>query len=398
MHPLLPSRAGLLLACALLTAATAAVAAPYTPTSDDEVVETLRQRPLDTQERALRAQRLEARRQPANLALALQVARSAIERARSGGDPRELGAAQAALAPWWQQDEPPPAVRLMRATVLQSRHEFVPALADLDRLIETDAPVALQAQAELTRASLLQVQGRYREAAQGCERLLGPRYQALGASVQLPAQVCLAELASLRGNARQASATLDQLATQAGPRQAGWLALVRAELAERLGSDAQALYRQALAAAGDRPDVYTLAAYADWLLDHQRAGDAARLLAGREQADALLLRLARAWKQLGDGRAHEAARELQQRFEATRVRGDAAHLREEAYAALHLQGDALRALRQARDNWAQQKEPADALLLARAARAASQQQAGAPLREFMRISGYTDVRISRWLP
>src|SRR5262245_28299134 len=190
MRLFLPSSAGLLLACAFFTMP--AIAAPYTPTSDDDVVETLRQRPLDAQERTVRAQRLEARRQPTNLSLALQLARSAIERARRNGDPRELGQAQAALAPWWSQDEPPPAVRLMRAIVQQSRHRFAPALADLDRLIAKDAPVALQAQAELTRASLLQVQGRYREAAAGCERLLGLRYQALGAGAQLPARVCLA--------------------------------------------------------------------------------------------------------------------------------------------------------------------------------------------------------------
>lgn len=397
----LPHRVRPLLASTLIAVLGTATAAPYTPAADDEVVETLRQRPLDAQERAARAQRLEARRQPTHLPLALQVARGAIERARREGDPRELGQAQAALAPWWAQQEPPPAVRLLRAIVLQSRHEFAPALADLDRLIDSNAPVALQAQAELTRASLLQVQGRHREAAAGCERLLSARYQALGAAAEWPARVCLAELASLRGSARQASAELDRLATQAGPQQAGWLALVRAELAERMGDNggAETFYRQALAAAGDeRPEVYTLAACADWLLDQRRAGDAALLLAGREQADALLLRLARAWRQLGDGRAREAAHELQQRFDATRLRGDTPHLREEAYAALHLQGDSARALQLARDNWASQKEPADALLLAAAARAAGQPEAAAPLRQFMRDSGYADARLSRWLP
>lgn len=395
-----PNRAGLLLACTLSAVLNVATAAPYTPAADDEVVETLRQRPLDAQERAAQAQRQQARHQPNDLALALRVARNAIDRARLEGDPRELGQAQAALTPWWTQAEPPPAVRLMRATVLQSRHEFTAALADLDRLVASAAPVELRAQAELTRASVLQVQGRYGDAADACERLLSTRYQALGAAAELPARVCLAELASLRGRPAEARTALDKLAAQARPQEAGWLALVRAELAERLGDDrqAEALYHEALAAAGDTADVYTLAAYADWLLGQQRSSDVAALLGSRPQADALLLRLACAWRQAGDSRAYEAANELKQRFEATRQRGDTPHLREEAYAALRLQGDATRALRLALDNWAQQKEPADARLLAEAAQAAGRPEAALPVREFMRESGYVDVRVARWLP
>jgi hypothetical protein len=244
------------------------------------------------------------------------------------------------------------------------------------------------------------VQGRYAEATAACEQLLGAPYQALGAAAELPARVCLAELASLRGRPAEARATLDALSAQAGSQQAGWLALVRAELAERQGDhrQAEALYRSALAAAGDTPDVYTLAAYADWLLGQRRASDAAQLLVGRQQADALLLRLAMAWRQTGDARAHEAMHELRQRHEATRLRGDSPHLREEALAALRLHGDASGALQLALANWAQQKEPADARLLAEAAHAAGKPEAAAPLREFMREHGYADTHLARWLP
>jgi hypothetical protein len=392
------------LACAFFAAALwcgSGAAAPYTPATDDELVETLRQRPLDAGERLSRELRAQARRQPGHLPVALQLARAAIERARRDGDPRELGQAQAALAPWWSVPDPPPAVRLLRATVLQSRHDFGAALADLDLLLAANGtPLELQAQAELTRAAVLQVQGRYALAAGGCERLLQPRYRALGAAAELPARVCLAELASLRGDTTSARSALQRLAAQAGAQQAGWLALVRAELAERLGDsrEAQALYRQALARAGDDADVYTLAACADWLLDQGRAREAASLLEGREQADALLLRLAHAWKLLQDPRAPAASAALQRRFAATRQRGDTPHLREEAYAALRLQGNPALALQLALDNWAQQKEPADARLLAEAAFAAAQPAAAAPLQEFMRSTGYHDTRLARWLP
>ncbi|MEA2120665.1 hypothetical protein, partial [Halovibrio sp. HP20-50] len=72
---------------------------------------------------AERARRAALARDPGQLPLALATARSALERARVHGDPRELGAAQAALAPWWTRaDAPDPAV-LLRARVLQARHD-----------------------------------------------------------------------------------------------------------------------------------------------------------------------------------------------------------------------------------------------------------------------------------
>ena len=64
--------------------------------------------------------------------------------------------------------------------------------------------------------------------------------------------------------------------------------------------------------------------------------------------------------------------ELRERFAAVRLRGDAPHLREEARLALDIDRDAARALALARQQWALQKEPADAVLLLRSARAAGQ--------------------------
>jgi hypothetical protein len=62
--------------------------------------------------------------------------------------------------------------------------------------------------------------------------------------------------------------------------------------------------------------------------------------------------------------------ELAARFDATRRRGDTVHRREEARYALEVENDPARALGLARANFAVQKEPADARLLADAARAA----------------------------
>jgi len=389
---------GVAVSAALCTVAIAcpAWAAPYVPSSDDEVVERLPSRIGTAEQRQQqRAARERLRAQPAQLPLALQLAREAITRARQFGDPRELGQAEAALAPWWKLSEPPPAVRLLRATIRQSQHDFDTALVDLDALLRegSTAPLPLQAQAELTRASVLQVRGRWQEAAAGCSRLGGERYAALGSTVQLPAQACLAELASLQGQADKARADLARLGRQAGDASASWLSLVRAELAERQGDDsAQALYRQALQT--PQPEVYTLAAYADWLLDRGRHAEVIPLLAGREDADALLLRLAIAHRRNHDPLAETAIATLAARFEAAALRGDRSHGREQARFELELKDKPAAALVSAQANWAVQKEPADALVLVRAAHAAGQAQAAEPVWRLMRETGLQDARLT----
>jgi hypothetical protein len=251
----------------------------------------------------------------------------------------------------------------------------------------------LQAQAELTRASVLQVRGRWPEAAAGCSRLGDERYAALGSTVQLPAQACLAELASLQGQADKARADLARLGRQAGDASASWLSLVRAELAERQGDDsAQALYRQALQT--PQPEVYTLAAYADWLLDRGRHAEVIPLLAGREDADALLLRLAIAHRRNHDPLAETAIATLAARFETAALRGDRSHGREQARFELELKDKPAAALVSAQANWAVQKEPADALVLVRAAHAAGQAQAAEPVWRLMRETGLQDARLT----
>ncbi|WP_119157098.1 hypothetical protein [Caldimonas tepidiphila] len=385
------------LAAAALAAAAAALAhaAPFVPESEDSVVQTLRPSlggPDAAERRARRAAQAALQARPQDLPLALRLAREAIDEARASGDPRALGQARAALAPWWEQPAPPAPARLLRAIVLQSEHAFGAALADLAALVsDPDAPLPVRAQALLTQASVWQVQGRYAQAAQACRELGGPRFRALGEAVALPARACEAELLSLTGEPARARALLAALAREAGPAHAAWLALVRAELAERQAdAGAEALYRQSLAAGAG---VYELGAFADWLLDRGRPAEVLRLLEGRDGADALLLRRAEALQALGDPRAADAVRELAARFDALRLRGDATHRREEARLALRLQRDPPRALALAQANWAVQREPADARLLLEAAAAAGRPQAAQPVHDFLRETGLVDRRL-----
>lgn len=375
------------------------------PTQDDAIVERLPSHVGDAAERraaraAERAQRDALQRHPDELGLALQAAHDALARGRLRGDPRELGVAQAALAPWWRRADAPAEVRLVRATVMQSRHDFQPALVELDAVLSMpNLPLPVRAQAELTRAGVEQVLGRFAEAEAGCRRLAGADYFALGSGVRLNALACIAELASLQGHADTAAATLARLAGATDPGSAasapGWLNLMRAELAQRRGDPAAGgLFAAALSA---HPDVYTQCAYADWLLDQHRPAEVLTLLEGNEAADPVLLRVALAYQQL-HGRRHPLTRAavatLGERYAAALLRGDRSHGREQSRYELELRGDARAALRYATSNWAVQHEPADAVVLARAAHAAGRDDAAAPLWQFLRETGGRDVRLA----
>ncbi|MGQ0596857.1 tetratricopeptide repeat protein [Aquabacterium sp.] len=364
-------------------------AQPRVPQLDSEVVEVLRERPLSAQEKAWRALRAQARARPTDVALATQVAWQALRWARQDGDPRWLGQAQAALTPWWSQPAPPDEVRLLRATIWQSTHEFDAALRDLHALVRARPD---QPQAWLTLASVLQVTGQYDEAQSACNALKP-------AGAPWHAQACALELHSLRGDAGAADAAqrgLAELVTRAPRELSGYLNLIRAELAQRQGQPdkAAALYQAVLAA---EDDAYTQGAYVDLLLDQGRAAEVVSLLKGRERNDALLLRLAQAYAVTGDAALDRSVQALRARFAAAHERGDSVHRREEARFTLHLLKRPQEALRLAQLNWQVQKEPADARILLEAAQAAGEPQAADAVRAFMRRWGWSDKRLEAWL-
>ncbi len=94
--------------------------------------------------------------------------------------------------------------------------------------------------------------------------------------------------------------------------------------------------------------------------------------------------------------AEALAEQLTARFASDAARGTPLHAREAARFALE-QGRAADALRLARLNWASQRESADALLLADAARASRDASALAELRSWVASTGLQDARIARAL-
>lgn len=370
------------------TAAFSAAAAPFVPASDAVVLERLRDRPTDPAARELRTLRTALAERPNDLALALATARRYVEEARASADPRYLGRAEAALSPWLALSEPPVEVLVMRATLKQSVHDFSGALADLARALERDPN---NPQAWLIRATVLQVQGDYAGARRACQplRRLADRPVAVA---------CTASAASLNGQGAAGYRLLqDAYSADSGgdPGTRVWIATLLAETAERLGDAAAAETHFKEAFGLTAPDGYLKGAYADFLLDRGRAGEVAALLKDDIRADPLLLRLALAEKALASPALAGHVAGLAARFDAARRRGDTVHRREEARFRLHLQGDAPGALALAEQNWAVQREPADARILLEAARAAGAPARAAPVLDWMKANRVEDARLAR---
>ena len=356
---------------ALLT--TGVHAAPFLPASDQIILERLSTTPGESARvnQSTRDMRATLARDPKNVDLAVRMAQLYVSRSRSESDPRLIGQAQAALGVWWSQTEPPIPVLLLRATIRQSVHDFNSALRDLDQAVRREPG---NAQAWLTLTTVQQVTGNLAGAADSCRKVAPLAPPLIGIT-------CLASIDGSQGRAAQAYDTLNNamVASGAAGRDSigvrGWALTLQAELAERLArpADAERLYLASLAI--DPTDAYTVAAYADFLIDAGRAADVLKLIPADTRGDVLLLRRAIAAKLAGASDATQLAQELGQRFNASRARGDRVHLREEARFALAVKSDPSNALALARENWAVQKEPLDARIALEAAIAARQPKA-----------------------
>jgi hypothetical protein len=364
----------------------AACAAPHIPADGNQVVERLPSR-ADPVQRELLRLRSELSQRPADLQLAAALARRYIEQARIEGDPRYLGYAQAALAPWWTQPQPPDQVLVLRATLRQSTHQFPAALADLDTAVKRDSD---NVQAWLTRATVQMVTGDLASARASCMRLYSR-------APALVVQTCLSSVGSIAGDAAGSyRRLLDMQASHppATPDVGIWVRTLLAEMAARAGDDgaAESHFRAALALG--EPDSYLLGAWTDFLLDHGRAPEVARLLKDKTRVDALLLRYALALQAMKSPDAAAQTAALRARFDAAQLRGDTVHQREQARFELALRADPAAAVRLAKANWAVQKEPADLRILADCALASGDPEAARLVRDWLRSSRIEDRRIA----
>ncbi len=353
------------------------------------MLEKLPARPTDPVMGGLRELRRQLAADPRKLDLAIDLADRYFRLAVREGDPRYIGYAQAALAPWWGQAEPPSEVLVLRAGLTQYLHDFDAALFDLTRAIARD-PGNLTAWSY--RAVIYIVMARYAEARHDCREFAAR-------DGGLIAAACEPTVDALTGSAAAAYARLEQALRRnpsASASQRLWVLTRLAEIAQRLGrmQEAETRYRSALQLGID--DQYLLTAYAEFLLDLKRPAEVVELLKDKTRNDVLLLRLALAEQSLGlpAAQTHQAA--IQARIDAARLRQDKLHLSDEAMFELMFRKNPQEALRLARENWdLGQREPGDARILLEAALAARQPESAEAALEWLKRNHHEDVILLR---
>ena len=361
-----------ILVSSVVICGSSAISAPYRPASDTRVLETLPFRPNDPIAREMAQLRAQLQRDPRNLDAAISLARRYYGLVAEEGDPRYLGYAQAALAPWWGLPDPPLAVQVLRASLAQFRHDFPGALNDLGRVLVRDPA---QGQARALRATIEIVQAHYAQARTDCQALHG-------VTSELIAIGCEAMVDGLTGKAGPA---YDRLADalkahpEATPDEKLWVLLRLAEMAQRLGriEAAEQRFREALAL--NITDTFLLAAYADFLLLQNRAPEVQAMLKDKLRSDTLLLRLVLAERILKSPGAHDSEATLAARYAAAQMRGDTVHQQEEAQFELKVRQNPKAALALARENWKVQLEPRDARIYLEAALALKDPAAAEPV-------------------
>ena len=318
--------------------------------------------------------------------VAARLAQIHIERSRQTGDPRELGYAQGLLQPWWDAPQAPAPILLLRATLKQARHDFTGALSDLEQLLKTRPD---DAQAWLTMATVLRVQGRYPEALAACAQLK-PLVD------HFIATLCVQSVRSLSGDLDAAARVLEDLLPtlpRQSPGVAAWYLAERADMAVRAGKPDQALELYQQAGTAFPSDLDLMAAHADVLLDQGRPAAVLEQIPSDTTVDALQLRRALALHALSDPALAALDARMRDGFAATHRRGEALHLREEARYRMAMGDDPRIVLELAQRNWQIQHEPWDARLLLAAAKAAADPGAAKDVRRWLRESRLQDVRL-----
>lgn len=361
----------------------ASSAAPRVPDSDQVVLERLPSSPLDGELETLR-RTLHAR--PRDLKLASTTAWKLVLQARRLGDPRYLGYAQAVLRPWWQQPLAPTEVLLVRATIRQNRHQFDAAIEDLERVLEREPG---HVNARLTLAVVQVVTGSPRAALESCSKLVSTAGHLVRVACHSLAAGHAGDLDGayrrlVRGVARD---------RRAAPSLRAWSFGILADIAYRMGHAEAARQHLVQAIALDADDRFVRLQLADLMLAEGQLGDVESLLAPIADSDAALLRRALAAKRQDDERHVALSATLQRRFDEQRRRGDSTHRGAEARYLLHLRAKPYEALQAAIENWALQREPADARILLESALASKDIEAAMPVLDWMRRTGIEDVHL-----
>ena len=371
---------------AALLGSGAATGEPYRPAAPSVVLERLPLNKGDERVRALAADRARLAAAPRDAALAMQVAKTYYELAGAEGDPRYIGYAEAALAPWAADRDAPADILFMRGKLLQWRHDYAPALELFGRALQREPG---HYDTLSGRSAVLTVLADYAGARRDCEQMRAREADLYWTS-------CLAYIDGQTGQAAAAERSMTGLLSHPGVGPVGqlWLLTRLADLATRLGRpvDADRHYRRALALGVTSQ--LLLANYGDFLIDQKRHAEAVVLLRDWTRSDLLLLRLTFAEQALGAPEFKAHAQALRERFAAAALRGDTLHRQEESRFQLRVERNPARALELAVANWAIQREPYDARILLEAAVAAARRDAAQPVLDWLAQSRHEDPQLA----
>lgn len=369
-----------LLAAAVFGMDAEAAVRVYRPAEQTQVVLQLGSSAGESQLATLRASSVAA---PNDVDATLRYVDALIKAGAQTGNERYYGYAEQVLS--GAKDSGNTALALRRAQLLQHKHEFAAAERVLSEIIAINSRdrAALLMRAQV-RLHLHQPQ----EALADCTMLM-PLVDLLTSTT------CIAQARAAQGDLQRAqSLLLRVLELQPGGDAAtrSWAAGVAAEFAARRGDAIAAGRWYRVAFELDPRSHYARITYADWLLSTQRFDEALRVV----HQGASLADRARRVLATRDLAALDAQR-LQLAWQEAAARGERAHLRDRARFELMLLRDPAKANATARENFQDQNEADDALLLAETAAASGDQDALRAVREWQQRHRYEDVRLDTLL-
>lgn len=321
------------------------------------------------------------RANPQDVRLATAAARLAFLTAMAEGDPRWLGNARAILQPWWAIDNQAAETLYVRALIRQGLHDFDGALADLTAAIAKDDS---RPEFRAWRFAIYMVKADMPKARQEC---LGIGQQ-FGETEKLS---CNAVLLYRTGQVKQAITQLDTLAKHPdyqGRFAKEWLAFHRGE-ARRVAGDldgAKEIWMNYLKGQ-PQPHVIRLA-FIELLNQQKDYANAWRANEKTPRSDALLAQAIISANALQHPQAKILRDEFALRLTQQTSRGDFVNERPIIVYWVDVVGNGQEALRMAQDSWKTQREPADAVLFAKAALLSRKPQEAASLLQWQQDTGY----------
>lgn len=357
-------------------------AKPYIPADENQILIEIEQ---STALRELKSLRQAFNNEKGNLSLLSRIIARYIKLGREHADERYFSYAEALLTPLVQTESLDITLKVQWADILQRQHQFVQAQQVLDQVLTLHRG---HAQARLMRAVIYQAKGQYSLAMKDCKALLG-RVELLVSTT------CITQIDGLQGHLQRSIPLLQRTLEQysnSDDETLRWSRTVLAEMLIRAGKPEQASHYLEAVQQSQTLDVYALAIKADMLIQQGRYRETMSLLEPHKQIGKLLLRFVIASNMAGQ--AYEQDLEnLSAIIERSRLLPGSAHLRFLARYYLDVEKNPPLALTTARVNWQQQREPDDALLLARSLLAVQDYTALQAFRQELLGSGLADQRI-----